>query len=182
MRLVTLAAMKRLLMLAAVGLFVTGCASPNVNPPQARANTGYVDFHADPSAGLCWEVARFDGRSQSFNRVFSELDPPSGGVLRLAFAPGRHRLRITFLNRVIAKPAEVEVEVQDAKITPVRVTLIEAGTALVRTERENRGGTAKGRYGRRTTIRSDATAMYNLSAVADAPIPYQLKERTPYAP
>jgi len=170
-----------MLMLAAVGLFVTGCASPNVNPPQARANTGYVDFHADPSAGLCWEVARFDGRSQSFQRVFSELKPPRTGVLRLAFAPGRHQFRVTFLNRVIAKPAEVELEVQDGKITPVRVTLIEVGVALVQTRETNRGGTARGRYGRRTKIGSDATAMYSLSAVADAPIPYQLKERTPYA-
>lgn len=162
-------------------LWVSGCATPNVNPPQARANTGYVDFYADSSGELSWEVARFDGRSQSFNRVFSELDPPSGGVLRLAFAPGRHRLRVTFLNRVITKPADVEVEVPDGKITPVRVTLTEAGVALVQTREENRGGTAKGRYGRRTKIGSDETAMYSLSAVADVPVAYQLKERMSYA-
>jgi hypothetical protein len=173
--------MKRLLMLAAVGLFVTGCASPNVNPPQARANTGYVDFHADSASELCWQVERFEDRSQSFQRVFSELEPPLGGVLRLAFAPGHHRLRVTFLNRVITQPAEVEVEVQDGKITPVRVTLTAAGVALVRTERENRGGTAKGRYGRRTTIGSDETVMYAISAVADTPVAYQLKERMSYA-
>ena len=29
------------------GLLWGGCASPNVNPTQAKANTGYVDFHAD---------------------------------------------------------------------------------------------------------------------------------------
>ena len=42
--------MNRMLMLAAVGLLVAGCASTNVNPPQARARTGYVDLYAD-SAG-----------------------------------------------------------------------------------------------------------------------------------
>ena len=51
--------MKRVLMLAAAGLFVVGCASPNVNPPQARVNTGYVDFYADSSEELNWQVRRF---------------------------------------------------------------------------------------------------------------------------
>jgi hypothetical protein len=148
---------------------------------QFRANTGYVDFHADSSGELSWDVARFDDRTQSFKSVFSELEPAAGGFLRLAFAPGRHRLQVTFLNRVIAKPAEVEVEVQDGKITPVRVTLTEAGTALVRTKEVSRGGTAYGRYGRRTKIGSDETAMYGISAVADPPVTYQLKERMPYA-
>lgn len=170
-----------ILALAAIGLLVAGCATPNVNPPQARANTGYVDFHADPSAGLSWEVARWEDRSQDFQRVFWDLEPPSGGVLRLAFAPGRHRLRVTFLNRVITKPAELEVEVQDGKILPVRVTLTEAGTTLVRTKEENRGGTAYGRYGRRTKIGSDETVMHDISAVAAPPVAYQPREQMPYA-
>jgi hypothetical protein len=126
-------------------------------------------------------VARPDDGTQSFKRVFSELEPPPGGIVRLAFAPGRHRLRVTFLNRVIAKPAEVEVAVADGKITPIRVTLSEAGVALVETKEVNRGGTAKGRYGRRTKISSDETVMYGLSAVADPPVAYQPKERMSYA-
>jgi hypothetical protein len=173
--------MKRLLMLVAVGLFVAGCASPNVNPPQARANTGYVDFHAELPVDLCWDVARFDDRSESFQRVFSKLETPESGFLRLAFMPGRYRLRVTFLNRVIVKPTEVEVEVLDEKITPVRVTLTEAGTVNVRTESASRGGTAKGRYGRRTKIGSDKAVSYSLSAGADPSVAYQPKERMPYA-
>lgn len=170
-----------LLPLALLALWASGCATQNVNPPQARANTGYVDFHADPSAELCWDVARFDDRTQSFKSVFSELEPPSDGVLRLAFAPGHYRLRVTFLNRVIAKPAEVEVEVQDGKITPVRVPLTAAGTVLVESRNVSHGGTAKGRYGRRTKYSSDESTMYGLSAVAEPPMAYQLKERMPYA-
>ena len=167
--------------LVAAGLFVTGCASPDVNPPQARANTGYADFHADVTDELSWQVERFDSRSQGFKSVFSELEPPQNGVLRLAFTPGRHRLRVTFLNHVIAKPGEIEIEVQDGKVTPVRVTLVEAGASLVETKGTSRGGTAYGRYGRRTKISSAETVTYTVSAVAAPPVPYEVKERTSYA-
>jgi hypothetical protein len=163
------------LLTLASALFVAGCASPNANPPQARANTGYVDFRADSSPDLSWEVARFDERAQAFQKVFSDLNPPAGGGLRLAFAPGRHRLRITFLNRVIAKPAEIELEVQDGKITPVRVTLTATGTALIDRKTQNIGSTAKGSYGQRTKIVSDTTVMYAVAAVADAPKAYRPK-------
>ncbi|HWW01952.1 MAG TPA: hypothetical protein VNZ64_19790 [Candidatus Acidoferrum sp.] len=173
--------MKRLLMFAAVGLLVIGCASPNVNPPQARANTGYVDFHTEAAAQLMWEVARFDSRTESFQRVFSKFEPLQDRVLRLAFAPGRHRFRVTFLNRVIAQPAEVEVEVQNGKITPVGITFTEASTTLVQTKEVSRGGTLYGRSGRSTKIGTVETAMAAISALADAPVAYQVKERMPYA-
>jgi len=163
-----------------LGLIVAGCASPSVNPPQARANTGYVDFHAD-SSGLCWEVARFNERAQQYQRIFSELKPPPAGILRLALAPGRHRLRVTLLNRVVIQPAELDVEVPDGKIVPVRVTLSPAGTTQVQTKEENRGGTAKGRFGRRTIIGSTESVMYSISAVAHLPVAYQVKERMSYA-
>ena len=176
-----LGAIKSLLPLASLALWMSGCATSNVNPSQARANTGYVDFHADSSSDLSWEVARFDESSQTFQRVFSELEPPQHGVLRLALPPGHCRLRVTFLNRAIAKPAEIEVEVQDGKITPVRVTLTAAGVALVRTEQETRGGTSSGRYGRRVKVGSVETEMYSVSAVADPPVAYQPKERMSYA-
>jgi hypothetical protein len=91
-------------------------------------------------------------------------------------------LRITFRNRVITSPSEIEVEVQDGKTTPVSVTFTEAGVTLVRTKETSRGGTAYGRYGRRTSIGSDETVRYSLSAVAAPPVAYQLKERMPYAP
>ena len=168
-------------MLAAVGLFISGCASPNVNPPQARVNTGYVDFYADSSEELNWQVRRFDDRTGSFQHVFSELKPPQDGFLRLAFAPGSHRLQVTFLNRVIVKPVEVEVQVQDGRITPVRVTLTAAGVSLVRTREENVGGVGSRRYGRHAKIGADETARYDLSAVAESPVAYQPKGQMPYA-
>jgi hypothetical protein len=170
-----------LLTLAAFALWVSGCATRNVNPPQARANTGYVDLHANSANDLCWEVARFDERKGSFQRVFSELEPPQGGILRLAFAPGHYQLRITFLNLVVVKTAEVEVEAQDGKITPVRVTLTKAGVTAVQTKKTSVGGTAYGRYGRRTRVGSDEMPTFQVSVEAGASIPYQVKERTSYA-
>jgi hypothetical protein len=170
-----------LLTLVAATLLVSSCASPNTNPARASANTGYVDFRADSTNALSWEVARFDERAQAFQKVFSDLTPPAGGVLRLAFAPGHQRLRVTFLNRVISNPAEIEVEVQDGKITPVRVTLTATGTALVDRKTQNLGNRATGSYGMRTKIVSDETAMYDVTAVADLPVTYQIKERMPYA-
>jgi hypothetical protein len=170
-----------LLTLVAAALLLSGCAGPNVNPAKPRANTGYVDFHADSTNSLSWDVACFDDRAQVFQSVFSDLNPPPDGVLRLAFAPGRQRLRITFLNQVVTEPTEVEVEVLDGKITSVRVTLTATSTALVDRKMQSVGGTARGNYGLRSKIRSDETVMYGITAVADPPVAYQLKERMPYA-
>lgn len=170
-----------LLALAALALWVPGCATQNVNPPQARANTGYVDFHVDPSAGLSWEVARFDDRTQNLRILFSNLKPPPGGILRLAFAPGHYRLRVTFLNRIISQPMEVEVEVKDGMITPVQVALIPDGTALVERREQRVGPTVRGHYRSNIKLSSDESTLYRISAGVDAPMPYQVKERTAYA-
>jgi hypothetical protein len=59
-----------LLLFALLALWASGCATQNVNPPQARANTGYVDFHADPAGELYWQVERFDDRAQGFKKSF----------------------------------------------------------------------------------------------------------------
>jgi hypothetical protein len=173
--------MKRLLMLAAAGLLVAGCASPNVNPPRARAKTGYVDFYADSSGELSWQVARFDDRMQGFRGVFSEFEPPPGRALRLPFPPGHYRLRVTFMNRVVREPGLVEVEVRDGLITPVHVVLIPDGTTQVETKETRVGGTFKGRYGRGTKFGTDESTMYRVSAEAKPALPYQVKEQMPYA-
>jgi hypothetical protein len=173
--------MKRLLMLAAAGLLVAGCASPNVNPPQARAKTGYVDFYADSSGELSWQVARFDARAQAFKGVFSEFEPPLGRVLRLAFPPGHYRLRVMFINRVVREPGLAELDINDGLITPVHVVLIPDGTTQVETKETRIGGTFKGRYGRGTKFGSDESTMYRVSAEAKPSVPYQVKEQMPYA-
>lgn len=170
-----------LLAVAAVGWWSSGCATHDVNPPQARGNTGYVDFHTDAAESLSWEVALFDRRTQEFQRVYSELDPLPGRVLRLAFPPGPLRLRVTFLNRVVQEPVVVDVELADGMVAPVHVVLTAAGTNQVERKDERRGGTYRGRYGRGIQYGSDESVSYRVSAEAQTPVPYQVKERMPYA-
>jgi len=171
-----------LLAFALAGGFLVGCASPNVNPAIPKANTGYVDFFTDSAEDLYWEVRQLNTATSQFEPVFSRLKRIEGGILRLAFAPGRYSLQLTFLNRFIARPAEVEVEVQDGKITPVRVTLTEAGVTSVQMKETSRGGTVYGRPGRRTKFSSNEAAMCDISALAAPPVAYQVKERMAYAP
>ncbi len=170
-----------LLLLASLSLGVLGCATRDVNPPQPRANTGYVDFRSASAEELYWQVKGFNDEKHRYDVIYSELEYPTGRVLRLAFPPGRHRLQVGFLNRAIAKPLEAEVEVQAGTVIPVRVTLTPASTAMVETRQESYGGTASGRVGRRVRIGSAETIIYELSVAVDAPIAYQPKERMPYA-
>src|SRR5689334_15025921 len=87
----------RLAFALAIAAAGAGCASTGVNPSAAQAGTGYVNIYSSDTSPLFWDVKRADA-SGDFKTVFSELKPIEGGVLRLAFAPGRQRLRITVLN------------------------------------------------------------------------------------
>jgi hypothetical protein len=169
------------LALAGLTLWATGCATRNVNPAQARANTGYVDFCAPASDGLAWEIQRFDAAASDFQPVFSQFDPVADEIVGLAFAPGRHRFQVTFLNRVIVQPVEIEVVVEAARITPIRATLVAADTVLVETREVCRGGTSFGRYGRQIRIASDETTRYRITIESSAPIAYRPKEEMSYA-
>lgn len=162
-------------------LFGAGCASPNVNPPTARPNTGYVDFYTETNSELAWQVQRFDPAAKQFKIVFADLDPLKDPILRLAFAPGEYRFQVTFLNRVIAKPAQLDVRVEAGRIIPVQVTLTEAGTAFTQTKSTTYGSTIRGRIGRRTKVGSYETVMWNVAAVSRSSQPYQPKEQMNYA-
>jgi hypothetical protein len=85
------------------------------------------------------------------------------------------------MNCALREPGLVEVDVKKGMITPVRVKLTEAGETTVETKQTSIGGTAYGRYGRRTKFSSDEATTYRVAAEANAPLPYQVKERMPYA-
>jgi hypothetical protein len=170
-----------LLTLAGLALCMAGCATQNCNPAQARAHAGYIDLHTDSSAELYWQVERFEERTQSFRSVFSEFKRPPNGMLRLGFAPGHYRLRVTFLNRTVVEPALAEVEVNEGMITPVRFAFTEAGTANVKTKSTSIGGTAYGRYGRRTKIETSENQVFQLNAFPEPPQPYRPKQQMSYA-
>lgn len=117
------------LALAVLGLLAGGCTSPNINPASAQPHTGYVDFYAVNADDLYWDITDVNRNK----KVFYEFNPVKEPILRLAFKPGHYQLRVTFLNHVITKPGVADVEVQDGMVTPVTVTLLPAGTALVKT-------------------------------------------------
>jgi hypothetical protein len=167
--------------LALLPLFAFGCVSANVNPSAPRANTGYADFYSEMDAELCWDVRDAGTAGRNFKTMFSDVKPVEKDVLRLAFAPGHHHVRVTFLNRVIANPAETDIEIKNGKVTPVRVTLTEAGTTFVQSKEISRGNTFYGRAGRRTKINSDETVRYDLSAAAEASVSYRPRDEMPYA-
>ncbi len=157
-------------------LWTGGCATGNVNPPKARPNTGYVDFHTDPSGDFYWQVARWDESAQGFKKLFSDFRPPAGGGLRLALSPGQYRLQVTFLNLVVGEPCVVEVELKDGWVTPVQVALVADGNSLVQRKDQRMGASAKGGYRLKTSYRSEESVHYQLSAKTSAPVPYQTKE------
>jgi hypothetical protein len=168
-------------LVAFLGILLAGCSSLNVNPPKARANTGYVDIRADPPAELSWAIDLYDESAKKFQPGFRDLTPPPGGNVRMAFPPGHHRLRVYVLNRVVDKPAEIAVDIADGKIIPIRVTLTEAGSTLVKTTEPRVGSTPLTQGGRANSISTDQATSYTISVVADPPVAYQLKEKMNYA-
>jgi hypothetical protein len=167
------------LTLALLTFLVFGCASSNGNAHGPDASTGYVDFYTDANMGLAWDVREVSGAGD-FETVFSDVAPVTGNILRLPFAPGQHQLRVTFLNRVVSKPTDFGVTVESGKVTPVRIVLTEAGSTVVVSKRTIMGGTGT-RSGRQTDTRRDESTMYEFSASAGSPGPFQPEQQMPYA-
>jgi hypothetical protein len=167
------------LWLAPLCVGLAGCGTANLNPPTARANTGYVDFYTESSLGLSWEVKRAVGATGAMQTVYSEFEPLEGTVLRLATPPGDYRFQIWFMNQATEGPQSVQVKVEDGKITPVRVVLEAAGTAAIDRKVYGFRPSAKG-YGRGTKIVSDENAVYRIKPMAESPRAYETKERMPY--
>jgi hypothetical protein len=160
-----------------IAVAVCGCAVSDVNPRVAKAKTGYVDFYADNDDGLCWQVQRL-GKDERRGRIlFEEFRPRTNDVLRLAFAPREYRLGISFLNRAVTEPGVVNVVVEEGKITPVRVTLLETGKTLTQTKDVRVGSTFYGRYGRSTKIRTSEGATFRVEAEAQTAVGYEPKDR-----
>jgi len=156
----------------------SGCASNDLNPPQARSHTGYVDF-VTTEDDLCWQVdqVRESGKASKVFAQFAPLDTP---ILRLGFPPGTYRFRVNFLNRVILQATSMEVEIREGMITPVEVTLVEEGKTLVETKEASVGGTYYGRYGRSTKIRAHEGAIFQVKLEPKEPVPYKPKAEMAY--
>jgi hypothetical protein len=164
----------------ALCLLVAGCASPNVDPAHAKPHTGYLDLYAD-SSSLCWEVDQLNDKDSNGKVIYQEFGFRPERILRLAFKPGQYHLQISFLNKVIAEPADVGVTVQDGMITPVQVTLDQTGKILVETRSSGTQGTYYGRFGRARRLHDNEAGMYHVSAEPQSPVPYRPKAQMPFA-
>ena len=112
--------------------FVCGCATPDVNPPTARTGRGYVDLYTMPKSEVWWKVDVFDPGRQGYKEFTAQFKAPGEGIFRVEARPGRHKARISFVNQAIEAPAEIEVEVREGMITPVKVTLEQGDSTYVR--------------------------------------------------
>jgi hypothetical protein len=177
--------MKILFRLLPVGLFMLvclllpGCATSDFNPASPRPNTGYVDFYTDSSMDLSWDVKTLDQGNGAVRTVFSEFDAVPGTILRVAVAPGKQRFKVSFINRATEGPQEVDVQVDNGKITPVHVVLSPVGTTMVDRQDYAIRGSAKG-YGRKRKFYSDTNQVYRLSLSAQPEQDYRVKEQMPY--
>ena len=158
-------------------LLLAGCASNDVNPARARANTGYVDFYAADGADLHWEV--IDATRNK--KLFSEYEPVKGGVLRLALSPGSHTLQVQFRNRVVLESEAKQIELRDGMVTPVRVRLEDSGTINVREKQAHWGDSYSGRRGRVTKISTPESQAFRVVLEPGPPVPYQARSSMSYA-
>lgn len=171
--------LKCFLPVAAACLLNSGCSTANLNPPAPRADTGYVDFYTDAPLELSWRVKRADPKTGKMRTVFSEFKPVAGNILRLASPAGTQRFEIWFINLVTTGPQTVDVQVENSKVTPVRVTLVSTGGASVQDKSyEYRPTPMASRRITRTTTEEQRS--YKIGAIAADPQEYLPKERAAY--
>ncbi len=168
-----------LLALALGSLVNAGCSTANLNPPAARANTGYVDFYTDANQELSWEIKRAREPGGKWKTVFSEFRPVKGSILRLAAPPGTYRFQVWFINLVTEGPQTVLVEVANGQITPVRVTLTPKGSALVQ-NKDLKLSPGPGRLRRGNRFSYESNQMFCIGLSAEFPQSYQPKEQRAY--
>ncbi len=156
-----------------------GCTTSNVNPQAPRAKTGYVDFYTDSDLGLSWKVKRGSNQGGELRRVFWEFKPVEGNILRLAAPAGTHRFEVWFSNEVTTGPQIVVVEVANAKVTPLHVTLAPKGSVTVVGQSYEYRPTARATR-RVTKVGTEEQEVFQIGTSAGTPQVYQLKEWMPY--
>ncbi len=151
-----------------------GCATPDVNPPTAHAGYGYVDLYTVPKTEVWWKVDVFDPRRQGYKEFTAQFKAPGEGIFRVQAKPGSHQARISFVNQAIEAPAEVDVEVREGMITPVKVTLEQGGNTYVRVVEDR----AKNIY--RDKVTDYQQQRWKISAAGQPPVPYTPKSQMAY--
>jgi hypothetical protein len=159
----------------------TSCKTANVDPATPRPNTGYVDFYAPSETELSWDVERINPKTGKSKRLFFDVEPLQGRILRIDVPPGHYTFQITFLNRAIVKPLKIDVEVRDRMITPVKVELKSAGTTQIQSKEVLQlfRPTLRG-YAQTGRVKRSEAERFEISAAAQPSVPYRPKEAMPY--
>jgi hypothetical protein len=158
-------------------LLGVGCKSAKTSSPVAKANTGYVDFYAATNAPLSWEIKEISPETKT---LFSQVNPITEPIVRIALPPGHYKLQITFLNRAIEKPTEVDLDVPNAMITPVRVDIHGAGEiSSRRVETSIHPSFKQPRMGR--DIDYQSADLYHVTATPQQSVAYRPKQAMPYS-
>jgi hypothetical protein len=155
-------------------LLAAGCATTDVDPGTPQAGRGYVDLFTEPKANVWWNVSVFDARDDTFKPFVAQFNAPGLGIFRVAARPGQHRAKISFVNHAVEAPVEVEVDVKEGMITPVRVELEPGDSTYVRS-REDRARWQSSR------MFETSQAAWKISATPMPAIPYVRKEQTSYS-
>jgi len=134
---------------------------------------GYADLFTEPKTNVWWKVEVFDTRDQGYKEFTQQFNSPGEGIFRVEAKPGRHKARIRFVNQAVEAPAEVEAEIREGMITPIRVTLGNGGTANVRIKEDRLSI-------RRSKVTDYEQGVWQISAEALPPTPYVPKEKTTY--
>jgi hypothetical protein len=154
--------------------FACGCATSDVDPAAARAGRGYVDLYTVPKTDAWWKVDVFDPRRQGYKEFTAQFKAPAEDILRVQAKPGSHKARISFVNQAIEAPAEVEVEVREGMITPIKVTLEKGDTTYVRSVDD------RARDIHRNKVSDYQQQRWKISAAAQPPVSYTPKSQTAY--
>lgn len=152
---------------------VCGCAGPDVNPASARTGRGYVDLYSQPKAEVWWKVDVFDKRSEVYREFTAQFHSAGADIFRIEARPGSYKARISVVNGAVEKPAEVEVEVREGMITPIRVTGEVAGESSFQVKEDRLRWEA-------SRVREYPQRVWRISASAQPPVPYAPKEDMKY--
>jgi hypothetical protein len=159
-------------------LALVGCSSVEPNPASPAANTGYVDFYCNTASDLSWDVYRVEANGKT-KKAFSQYKPFPGNVLRIPAKPGEQRFRVGIFNRVTEGPEEATVNVEDGKVTPVKVVLVKSGTVTTQDKSYSFRGSAKG-YARGAKFSREENPVLNILLEPQAVVAYELKEKMRY--
>ncbi len=151
-----------------------GCATRDVSAPSARAGRGYADFYTVPKTEVWWKVDVLDPRRQNYREFTAQFKAPAEGIFRVEARPGRHKVRVSFVNQAIEAPAEIEAEVREGMITPIQVTINQGDSTYVRIVEDR----VHNIY--RNKAADYQQQRWRISAVAQPAVPYTPKEKTAY--